>query len=347
MPKDNLDEPQDMDVDSSAAPALDEAKVDAAPAATETEAPADSSAATGETEADTLSVVRDVVEAREEEPAEAASPAEGEVEDGEVEPAKEQDSDDYSDVPFNSHPRFRKLLAERNTFKQDAQRYQNVEAFLDQNNLTSKEAADLMEIAGLAKTNPVAAWANPATKKWVQDLLVGAGEVLPQDLAQRVNNKELSLDVAQEMSRTRATLASQEAVRKFQEQRGQRQQRAAVGQSIQGAAEKWEAERSLRDPNFAAKVPLIRKKLEFLHATGQVPTTPEGVTEQLKLVYGAVNREVGQQQAAQTRKQTQPVVGQPPVKKAIRPITSGQVAATAQPAPKTTLEVIRQIRQRA
>jgi len=343
MPKDTQDEPIDMDADSSAAPALDEANTDTAPAA-EVEAPAESSAATDETEADTLSVVRDVVEAREEEQAEAAPSAEGEETGEEAEAAGEQDDENYSDVPFNSHPRFRKLLAERNTFKADAVRYQNVESFLDQNNVTAAEAADVMTIAGLAKTNPVKAW--EMAKTWVQQLLIGAGEVLPQDLAQRVANKELSQDVALELSRTRAAQASQEAVRQFQEQRGQRQQQVQQGTLLRDTAEQWVTQRRLKDPNFTAKEPRVVERLAWLQRTEGVPNTPDGVKAQLKKAYEHVNKTTTAPVAKPATAAA--VTAAPRTKPAIRPITAGQVAASgAQPAPKTTLEVIRQIRQRA
>jgi hypothetical protein len=202
MPPKDLDEPLDMDADSSAAPALDEnAEAPVAEAA-----PADSSAATDETEADTLSVVRDVVEAREEAPAEAAPSAEGEEGTEGDAPAGEQDDVDYTDVPFNQHPRFKQLLAKAKANEQDAGRYKNVETFLEQVNITSEEAADVMVIAGLAKTNPVEAWKR--VQPWVQTLLVAAGEVLPQDLQQRVDKNELTRDVALELSRTRAATAA-------------------------------------------------------------------------------------------------------------------------------------------
>src|SRR4051812_45295358 len=113
-----------MDADSSAAPALDAAETPATEATVE--APAESSPATDETEADTLSVVRDVVDARTSEEAAAAPSAEGEdTGEGADDTAGAEDNENFSDVPFNQHPRFKHLVAERNTFRQDAGRYRN------------------------------------------------------------------------------------------------------------------------------------------------------------------------------------------------------------------------------
>ena len=120
---------------------------------------ANSSDATGETDADLLSVARDAIDKSRTQD-QAASPAESEV-DGQTtgeEPPKEQDNENYSDVPFNKHPRFQQLLRQANTYKQDATRYQNVQNFLDTNGLSAEEAADGMLIMGLMKTDPVEAW---------------------------------------------------------------------------------------------------------------------------------------------------------------------------------------------
>src|SRR5690625_2232221 len=120
---------------------------------------ADSSPATGEesSEAETLSVVRDVVGDEEEAPAEEqASPAEGEEagpEAGDDAPeAKEQDDEDYTDVPFHKHPRFQQLLRKAKTHEEDAKRYQNVQSFIDQHGLQADEAAELLVIGGDRKS---------------------------------------------------------------------------------------------------------------------------------------------------------------------------------------------------
>ncbi len=334
MPKEQ--DVEDMDADSSAATA-DEASTTEK---VEGEQPAESSAATDETEADTLSVVRDVVESRESEPAEAAPSAEGEEGEGADETAQgEQDDEDYSDVPFSKHPRFRKLVAEKNAFKQDAARYRNVEAFLDQANLDPEEAANVMTIAGLAKTDAVAAWAQ--IKPWVQNLLVAAGEVLPQDLAERVKKGEISQELALEQSRIRARDASRESVAKFNRERGERQQQAEVGQRLMQTAEDWLTNRRLKDPNFASKEARLGERIAYLQRIEGRPNTPDGVKAQLKKAYDAVNKEVGTPAA---RPAAKPAV--PQRKPAIRPIQGGTVAANgASAAPTSTIDVIRRVRE--
>jgi hypothetical protein len=340
MPKD-LDEIEEMEAESSTAPALDEADGAQAP-----EASAEPSAATeDETPTDTLSIVRDVVDGKEtsEEPAPSAEGEEGAEEgaDG-TEPPAEQDDEDFSDVPFNKHPRFQHVIRELKRERVDGQRYRNVSAFLEANNLTDKEAADIMAIAGLAKTNPVKAWAD--VKDWVGSLLVAAGEILPKDLAERVGKNELTRDAALELSRNRAALAARDAVDKFQQQRRERQQATEQGQTLRDTADDWLARRAIKDPNFATKEARLGEKVAFLQRTEGVPNTPDGVKAQLNKAYAAVNRELGIKPAPSAA----PAAPAPAARRpAITPVRGGQVSADARPAApsggRRTVDVIKDV----
>lgn len=295
-----------------------------------------SSPAEGEEDADLLSVVRDVVkESRGQ--SETASPAEGE----EGSEAAASDDDDYADVPFNKHPRFRQVVKERREFKdkltamerdaeplrQDAQRYQNVVGFLDQAGMTAEEAADMLEIGGLMKTNPVEAWKR--MKPTIQNLLIAAGEVLPDDLQQRVSAGELSREAAIEVARAKAAVASVQRQQSFREQREQRTSEQNAVRSMQQAAADWETDRVKKDPNFATKLPDIQREVVYLHRTEGVPNSPEGVKEQLAKAYKTVNDRF---------KPAQPA---PKPKAAVRPVMGGQVAGNQQPAEMSTLDIIR------
>jgi len=340
MPPKDLDEPQDMDAESSTAPALDEAETPAADAQPETEAAADPSPATGENEADTLSVVRDVVEARAEQPAEAASPAEGEEGETGDEAAGGPDNENYSDVEFHKHPRFQHLVREKNSYREDAGRYRNVENFLAQNNLTANEAADVMTIAGLAKTDPQTAWKQ--IQPWVQNLLIAAGEVLPDDLQRMVNDKAMTPEAALEVSRSRAAVAAAQARQKFEQERGQRQQQVQQGQILRDTSEQWLANRRLKDPNFAAKEARLYERIVFLQKTEGVPNTPDGVKAQLKKGYDYVNRELG---STPRPKPVAAAPAAPPARRPITPVRGGAVAGNAaqHPAPKTSMDVVKQV----
>lgn len=302
---------------------------------------ADPSPATGaETdENDLLSVVRDVVDGNrkpEDQPASQAEP-----EDGSAAETPTNEDDDYSDVPFAKHPRFRKVLSERRDFKaraeaheQDAVRYRNVQGFMDQNNLGAEEAADLLVIGGLIKTNPAEAWKR--MKPTVQKLLVAAGEVLDPELAAKVQRGELNQNAALEISRSRALVNSTQASQSFQERRRQQEAQQTAAQSLQQTAADWEAERTQKDPNFAAKLPLIEREVAYLQRSEGVPNTQQGVTEQLAKAYKTVN---GAFRAPQPAAPTP--VARPAPKPAITPVRGGAVAGSAvQPKIEGTSDVI-------
>lgn len=110
---------------------------------------------------------------REPAPAAAAPSAEGEEAGeaaGDPAPAKAADDENFSDVPFNQHPRFKQLVRQRNEFRVDAERYNNVQTYIDQQGLSAEEAADGLLIMGLMKTDPAKAW--EMLKPRVQTLLV-------------------------------------------------------------------------------------------------------------------------------------------------------------------------------
>jgi hypothetical protein len=159
-----------------------------------------------------LGVVRDAAPAKKPDAA-AASPAEGaETGDkpGEGAP-KQPDNENYSDVPFNKHPRFRQLLSERNANKGDAERYRQVDTFIRDNGMSAQEAADLLTVGAMAKTNPAKAW--ELARPWVENLLKAAGEVLSPELQQAVQEGRMTQEAAYEVSRSRASVASMEASR--------------------------------------------------------------------------------------------------------------------------------------
>lgn len=291
---------------------------------------AGSSTAADETPKDTLSVVRDVVAAaREEQTEEPGSSPDGGEATVDATGEKSADDENYTDVPFHKHPRFQHLLREKKSAEIDAVRYRNVEGFLERNSLDAAEAADGLEIMGLAKADPVAAWER--LKPWVEKVAIAAGVIMPSDLQQKLQNGEMSRDAAIEISRMRAQVQSNETRQQLQETQAQRRAQTDAQQAIIGAAQSWESDRQTKDPNFAAKMPALQRELAYLHATEGRPNTPQGVKEQCERAYKAVNSAFRPPQPTQ---QTQR-------KPAVRPVTGGQVAGTTAAEPRSTLDIIR------
>lgn len=281
---------------------------------------------------DSLSVVRDVVDKNRPKAEAAASSATGEEDGGDPgdsEEPKEQDNENYSDVPFNKHPRFQEVLGKLKASEVDATRYRNVQNFIDSQGLSANEAADGLAVMGLMKTNPVEAWKR--LQPTVQKLLVAAGVVLPDDLKARVQAGEISQEAALEVSRSRAAVQSVQVQQTFDQQRAETQRKADAAAALVNAAQAWESDRQVKDPNFAAKLPALQKEVAWLQATEGRPDTPDGVKAQLKKAYDAVNA-------------SQPAITTTPrLKPAITPVNGGQVNGSVRPAPKNTLDIIQSV----
>lgn len=282
---------------------------------------------------DTLSVVRDVVDKRDSPDAAASSAKDEEAGSKPGDQAPKKDDEGFSDVPFNKHPRFQEVLTKLKTAETDATRYRNVQNFLDQNGLDAEQAAELLTIGGLITTNPAEAWRR--MRPTVEAVLRAAGEVLPDDLLQFVQNGEMTREAALEASRARALAAGVHANQTFQQQRAERQrtqeaeqQKSAAVLEQQGAAQSWEDDRRIKDPNFDVKLPDIVEEVKRLQGLGYKPVSVEGVQDQLNRAYRAVN----------ARPQPRPQQAPRP---ALRPVSGGQISGNTRPAaPQTTLDII-------
>lgn len=315
---------------SSASSDLDAQTVAAEAAASEA---AKSSTATGENDdVDLLSVVRDVVtESRTTD--QTASPAEGVEANGQsTDEGKATGADDeFANVPFNKHPRFQGLVRERNALRVDAERYTNVQNFIDSHGLTAEEAADGLVIFGLMKTDPVEAWKR--AKPTIQKLLIAAGEALPDDLRERVAKGEMSSDAAMEVSRSRASVQAVHASRSFEQQRSQQREQQDAVNAITGAATAWETDRRQKDPNFEAKMQPLMDRVYILQRQEGIPNTPAGVTEQLNRAYKSL-----------VVAAPKPVIIPP---RPVTPVRGGQVAGNQRPETMSTLDIVRARRRGA
>lgn len=292
---------------------------------------AGSSTANDDNDDGLLGVVRDVVKDRAT-PDAAASSADGTEggldADGKPLPTG-PDNETFSDVPFHKHPRFQEVITQRNSFREDAGRYRNVVEYLDANNLNAEEASNALATFARAKVDPAGAFAE--LKPWLQKLLVAAGEVLPDDLQARVTAGEMTAEVALEVSRERSKVKSFEAKTGFEAQRAARTSQTNLVQQLVTTADDWARDRRVKDPNFAAKEPLLMREIAYLQSTEGKPKDAAGVSAQLKKAYDAVNKSFKAPAAAA------PAARKP----AIKPVVNGTVNGTVREKPKTTLDIVR------
>lgn len=287
-----------------------------------------------EDEASTLSIVQDVL--KEKAPAEASSASGSEDQQPEVaetQAAAEKDPEDYSDVPFHKHPRFREVLGKLKTtreeaeqFRSYAERYFNVENFIAEQGLAPEETRDLLIIGGLIKSDPAEAWKRMLPV--VKQVAAAAGEVLPDDLKAMVTEGQMAAEAALEVSRARAMRQTMEVQGRMAAERQQAEQARQHMQSLTQEANTWADERQRRDPNFQNKYDAMLKEIAYLQRIEGMPQTPEGVRAQLDKAYSAV---------------AAPAAIQAPARRAIKPVTGGVMNGTQAGAEDDTLSIINRV----
>ncbi|MBG6172672.1 hypothetical protein IWQ55_000301 [Labrenzia sp. EL_208] len=241
--------------------------------------------------------------------------------------------DEYSDVPFNNHPRFQELVREKNDFKAQvaelspkAEQMDNITGFLEQNALNSQEAAEGLQIMGLMKLNPIEAWEK--LKPIAQRVALQAGAILTPELAEKVRTGALTQEQAQQIAVAEArTLVSQTALAHDRNMRERNENQNRVN-SLRGAASTWEADQKKKDADYGKKQKLILAEVALMHQQGDRPTDAAGVKAQLDKALSTVNKQLG-------------VFGKP--KPPVTPITGGNAVPPAgkpNAAEASTLDII-------
>ncbi len=286
---------------------------------------------------DLLSVVRDAVAEREDdnsasstEPEEDGSQPEGEQTEADGDDDAGPDQENFSDVPFHTHPRFKELIDQRNRFKEGAQQFEQVQTFLSENGLSSDEAADALRLRALMKSDPAQAW--DQLKPVVQQLLRDVGAVLPADLQEQVRNGQITKEAAAEISRLRAAEANTTRQNEARDQRAQQDAEVQRQRNVQSAVGDWETQQRARDPDFEAKLPDLQREIIYLQRTEGQPSDPASARKQIQKAYDSVTKRLAPKPAPRPAKQ---------------PLPQGRSTGDNKPAqePKTMLDIVRAGRQ--
>lgn len=270
--------------------------------------------------------------------AEEAAKTPGEAPEGE---APADADEDFSKEPFGRHPRFKKLLEDRNRLRDEnkgygekiaalegpAQQYAHIEQFMQSNGLAPAEVIELFKVGALIKTDPFAAEEILLGK--LMELQTVTGRILPQDLREDVEQGRITEDRARELSaaRAKATFTGQriEAVTAETTKREERRTADGLSARIQAAGDEWEVGKKAKDPSYAAKAESIKDRALVLIATKGAPRTPEEAVAILEQAHKDV---------------TERMRAALPAKPAIQRSPSASSPVEATPAPKTLREAI-------
>lgn len=240
------------------------------------------------------------------------------------------------DLPFHKHPRWQEklrkeqeLTQERDSFKGKAERFDRIDEFMREHELTPQEVTQGFEIMALMKHDPGKALEMLAPQ--LEKLELATGRKLPEDLRKRVEDGAIDPEAAQEVARTRMELAAErhrlaraeQSVQAGREAEVAARQQEAV-KAMRTAVEGWESEVKGRDPDYPHMQSFITDRTRVLMQAAP-PKTPDDAVALVKRAYDEVK--------ASMRK----VLPRP----AVRTVTSDKTSTTATAAPKTTEQLIR------
>lgn len=178
--------------------------------------------------------------------------------------------EDDEKLPFHKHPRFQSVIREKNafkaeaeTYKADATQFRAISDYMTQTGLTPDEVNQGFEMMAALKNDPLKA--REMLLKTIEPLNILAGETLPDDVNQMVEDGDMSQAAAKELAMARARIAIQE-----HQQRESLKNQSAISernthQQITSAVETWEQQVAARDPDYEAKKALVFKNIRLAH----------------------------------------------------------------------------------
>lgn len=226
-------------------------------------------------------------------------------------------------LPFHKHPRWQEVLRERDSYKAGHEQFEQIQTFMQVNQLDAAEVANGFKIMALMRQDPEQAL--ELLRPYVDSLELATGRKLPDDLADRVENGLIDEDTARETARLRADVQRGKQRSEVLEQNTVQQQQIAQAQAVQTAVRVVEAELQGSDPDYQRKAPFLMDRIRAL-ILAENPRTPEQATAIVRRAHKDVSE------------QLKPMIQRRPVTTA----TSGDVAVTSRPEPKSLQDAIRQ-----
>ena len=279
--------------------------------AEDTASPSDATEVEAEAETETLeSAVQDALGPLEDDPVAEEAEATEETEVTEpIEASEETPSEDYKDVPFNKHPRFRSLVAEKNELKEttaklqnDSDQYAKITDFIEKNNLTAKDSVEGFKIMAAIKNNPELAY--KMLGHHLGNMSKVTGRRLPTDIQNKVDDGFLDEDAARELSQTRAKLARVQNQRKVDHARSRKQQSNYQSDMLTSALQTWGETTLAKDVDFSLKQAEFNDRVVALVNERGQPETQADVLGLVEDAYATVNERFKARQPQPTQLRT-------------------------------------------
>lgn len=244
--------------------------------------------------------------------------------------AQKDGSEAQPDLPFHNHPRWKAMIAERDSFKPAAEQYGKITSFMQNNGLSPNEMAEGLHVMALMKTNPVAAYEQ--LQGYIQNLAKFTGDVLPPELKAKVDEgltdpataKRLAqLEAEREFSYARQVEQQQQY--QAQQENFARQQAADNSQQMVSAVMQWEQAERAKDPDWAQKYEMVQDRVKALLTSTPARTPSDAI-------------QIAQRALTEVNARLRPLAGRTmPLRNAASSLSS----ASATPAPRSLADLVR------
>ena len=244
-------------------------------------------------------------------------------------PSGEKDGQDGLDdptddqLPFHKHPRFQKLVQEKNSYKEEASQFRAISDYMASNRLSADEVDQAFVFLSATKNDPSKALEMIAPI--VQELLRTTGTTLPPEVSQLVEDGEMSAEAAKQLSQSRAQVAMHEARNQETLQAQQVYQERQHEAQIVSSVEQWERQVASRDPDYAAKKSIVFDKIRLSQLQNPARNPQEAVAYAEAAYKGA----------------TEVLKGAMPKRVAINSPSSAQSVSSARAVPQSLADVVR------
>lgn len=274
---------------------------------------------------------------------EETDPDKAKAKEGE-EGAGELTEEEFSALKPKTQARIKQLLkkseeltTQMSQITPKAEKFDKIEGFCQQANLTREDVNTGFRIMNLMKNDPHKAF--EAMTPIYNQLCALVGEIIPDDLLAQVHDNKITMEHARELSRYRSKVGFSESRRKTEEtaavEREQNTTRAKAAEALKTdvatAITKWETQQQTADPDYSLKQSRIMEAIELevlkLQNAGTPVKSAQEALEMANRVLKKVNDEMKKLR---------------PKKSSVTPIGGTGLTNGSKPAPKSIYDAVSQ-----
>jgi ribosomal protein L14E/L6E/L27E len=245
--------------------------------------------------------------------AQGKTEAKTETTEQEAEPDSDDDlikSLEDKDPKSRAATRIRELVSLNKEYEADALSFRELSNFTAESGLDQDEFLTGLQIMRDMKKDPFKAF--EALMPYVEALQMQVGEVLPDDIQQRLDagliDEETAKELAQARSKSTFMTEQQQLTQEQQQQQFQEQQTQEFVRQVATAVTTYEKSWQQSDPDYAKKKGLTSAFVDSIMAKDGYPKTPQQAVEQVKKARGMAEAQL--REIAPPKKTVQPVVNQ-------------------------------------